>query len=139
MTAQVEDHGLLRFLTCGSVDDGKSTLIGRLLFDSQAILADQLDTLERRAAGKPVDELAAAPGLPAQGLPGAGLPSASITVSKCACSAASSARIGVAADRGLPLASLSATEKDWVYMRVSCTRWDGVDAQYKKLTDRSVG
>ncbi|MBB5203554.1 sulfate adenylyltransferase subunit 1 [Inhella inkyongensis] len=45
----------LRFLTAGSVDDGKSTLIGRLLFDSQAILADQLDVLERRAAGKPVD------------------------------------------------------------------------------------
>ena len=36
----------LRFLTAGSVDDGKSTLIGRLLFDGQAILADQLDTLE---------------------------------------------------------------------------------------------
>jgi sulfate adenylyltransferase subunit 1 len=45
----------LRFLTAGSVDDGKSTLIGRLLFDSQAILADQLDTLERRAAGSPID------------------------------------------------------------------------------------
>ncbi len=45
----------LRFLTAGSVDDGKSTLIGRLLFDSQAILADQLDLLSRRAAGKPVD------------------------------------------------------------------------------------
>ncbi len=45
----------LRFLTAGSVDDGKSTLIGRLLFDSQAILADQLDVLERRAAGKPID------------------------------------------------------------------------------------
>ncbi len=41
----------LRFLTAGSVDDGKSTLIGRLLFDSQAILADQIDTLERKAAG----------------------------------------------------------------------------------------
>ena len=40
----------LRFLTAGSVDDGKSTLIGRLLFDSRAILADQLETLERRAA-----------------------------------------------------------------------------------------
>ena len=38
---------LLRFLTCGSVDDGKSTLIGRLLYDSQAILADQLESLER--------------------------------------------------------------------------------------------
>ena len=45
----------LRFLTAGSVDDGKSTLIGRLLFDSQAILADQLDVLERRAAGSPID------------------------------------------------------------------------------------
>jgi sulfate adenylyltransferase subunit 1 len=43
----------LRFLTAGSVDDGKSTLIGRLLFDSRAILADQLDALERRAAGAP--------------------------------------------------------------------------------------
>ena len=45
----------LRFFTAGSVDDGKSTLIGRLLFDSQAILADQLDALERRAAGTPID------------------------------------------------------------------------------------
>jgi bifunctional enzyme CysN/CysC len=35
----------LRFLTCGSVDDGKSTLIGRLLFDSKLIFEDQLDTL----------------------------------------------------------------------------------------------
>ena len=47
------DHRALRFLTAGSVDDGKSTLIGRLLFDSRAILADQLDALERRAAGAP--------------------------------------------------------------------------------------
>ncbi|MBX7057338.1 MAG: sulfate adenylyltransferase [Leptospirales bacterium] len=38
---------LLRFLTCGSVDDGKSTLIGRLLYDTQAIQADQLEALER--------------------------------------------------------------------------------------------
>ncbi|HUW37031.1 MAG TPA: GTP-binding protein [Rhodocyclaceae bacterium] len=36
------DNGLLHFLTCGSVDDGKSTLIGRLLYDSKAILADTL-------------------------------------------------------------------------------------------------
>ena len=46
------DNGLLRFLTCGSVDDGKSTLIGRLLFDTKAILADTLSaiatTSERR-------------------------------------------------------------------------------------------
>ncbi len=52
---QVADHRALRFLTAGSVDDGKSTLIGRLLFDSQAILADQLQNLEKRAAGAPVD------------------------------------------------------------------------------------
>jgi bifunctional enzyme CysN/CysC len=39
--------GLLRFLTCGSVDDGKSTLIGRLLYDSKLILEDQLDALRR--------------------------------------------------------------------------------------------
>jgi bifunctional enzyme CysN/CysC len=39
--------GLLRFLTCGSVDDGKSTLIGRLLYDSKLIFEDQLATLER--------------------------------------------------------------------------------------------
>jgi bifunctional enzyme CysN/CysC len=37
---------LLRFITCGSVDDGKSTLIGRLLYDTKAIFADQLDALE---------------------------------------------------------------------------------------------
>jgi len=41
------DNGLLRFLTCGSVDDGKSTLIGRLLFDTKAILADTLHAIER--------------------------------------------------------------------------------------------
>ena len=49
------DHRALRFLTAGSVDDGKSTLIGRLLFDSRAILADQLDTLEKKAAGEAID------------------------------------------------------------------------------------
>jgi sulfate adenylyltransferase subunit 1 len=48
-------HKALRFLTAGSVDDGKSTLIGRLLFDSRAILADQLDHLHARAAGAPID------------------------------------------------------------------------------------
>ncbi len=41
------EKSLLRFLTCGSVDDGKSTLIGRLLFDSKLILEDQLATLAR--------------------------------------------------------------------------------------------
>jgi len=38
---------LLRFITCGNVDDGKSTLIGRLLFDSKAIFEDQLDAVKR--------------------------------------------------------------------------------------------
>ena len=44
---------LLRFITCGSVDDGKSTLIGRLLYDSRAVFADQLDALavDSRAHG----------------------------------------------------------------------------------------
>ena len=41
------DNGLLRFLTCGSVDDGKSTLIGRLLYDSKTILADTLNAMEK--------------------------------------------------------------------------------------------
>jgi bifunctional enzyme CysN/CysC len=44
-TAQAE-QGLLRFMTCGSVDDGKSTLIGRLLWDSKLVCDDQLATLE---------------------------------------------------------------------------------------------
>ena len=45
--SQAADKALLRFLTCGSVDDGKSTLIGRLLYESEAILSDQLASLER--------------------------------------------------------------------------------------------
>jgi bifunctional enzyme CysN/CysC len=45
--AAQEKKSLLRFLTCGSVDDGKSTLIGRLLYDSQALLEDHLATLEK--------------------------------------------------------------------------------------------
>jgi len=43
--AQHETKGLLRFITCGSVDDGKSTLIGRLLFESRALFDDQLAAL----------------------------------------------------------------------------------------------
>ncbi|MFM8996855.1 MAG: GTP-binding protein, partial [Candidatus Limnocylindrus sp.] len=38
---------LLRFATAGSVDDGKSTLIGRLLFDSKSLFSDQLESVER--------------------------------------------------------------------------------------------
>jgi bifunctional enzyme CysN/CysC len=45
--AEQENKSLLRFLTCGSVDDGKSTLIGRLLYDTKLIFEDQLATLER--------------------------------------------------------------------------------------------
>jgi len=45
--AQHETRGLLRFITCGSVDDGKSTLIGRLLFESRALFDDQLSALEK--------------------------------------------------------------------------------------------
>jgi bifunctional enzyme CysN/CysC len=41
-----EEKGFLRFITCGSVDDGKSTLIGRLLYDSKMIFEDQLAALE---------------------------------------------------------------------------------------------
>ena len=44
---KIEDHGLLRFLTCGSVDDGKSTLIGRLLFDTKTNLADTLSAIAK--------------------------------------------------------------------------------------------
>ena len=51
----VVDHGLLRFLTCGSVDDGKSTLIGRLLFDTKAILADALRAIELTSRRRGLD------------------------------------------------------------------------------------
>ncbi len=44
--AQHQSKSLLRFITCGSVDDGKSTLIGRLLYDSKMIFEDQLAQLE---------------------------------------------------------------------------------------------
>jgi bifunctional enzyme CysN/CysC len=44
--AQEQKQDLLRFITCGSVDDGKSTLIGRLLWDSQALLEDQIQSLK---------------------------------------------------------------------------------------------
>ena len=46
---------ILRFITAGSVDDGKSTLIGRLLYDSKSILADQLEVLEQQSKNKNED------------------------------------------------------------------------------------
>jgi sulfate adenylyltransferase subunit 1 len=57
--AEKTERGLLRFITAGSVDDGKSTLIGRLLFDSKGIFADQLDAMSRarhkRTVGDAID------------------------------------------------------------------------------------
>lgn len=50
--AQQTKKSLLRFLTCGSVDDGKSTLIGRLLYDSQLILDDQLASLRKESKNR---------------------------------------------------------------------------------------
>src|SRR6267143_5644645 len=45
----VADKSLLRFLTCGSVDDGNSTLIGRLLYDADLIMSDQLAALKEES------------------------------------------------------------------------------------------
>lgn len=53
---QQTDKSLLRFLTCGSVDDGKSTLIGRLLYDSQLILDDQLASLKKESHNRTVGD-----------------------------------------------------------------------------------
>ncbi|ASP89721.1 bifunctional sulfate adenylyltransferase subunit 1/adenylylsulfate kinase (plasmid) [Sinorhizobium meliloti] len=54
--ARQTGKSLLRFLTCGSVDDGKSTLIGRLLYDSQMILDDQLASLKKDSRNRHVGE-----------------------------------------------------------------------------------
>ncbi|GAB1393202.1 hypothetical protein MASR1M60_13650 [Rhodocyclaceae bacterium] len=51
----LQDNGLLRFLTCGSVDDGKSTLIGRLLYDTKAILADTLHAIAKTSQKRGLD------------------------------------------------------------------------------------
>jgi sulfate adenylyltransferase subunit 1 len=48
---------LLRFITAGSVDDGKSTLIGRLLYDTKNILADQMEAIERASKSRNVGEI----------------------------------------------------------------------------------
>ena len=49
-----EKMDMLRFTTAGSVDDGKSTLIGRLLYDSKSIFEDQMEAIEKtsRSVGK---------------------------------------------------------------------------------------
>src|ERR1700687_2918253 len=52
------NKGLLRFTTAGSVDDGKSTLIGRLLYDSKSVLEDQLASVKKSTinrSGRPID------------------------------------------------------------------------------------
>ncbi len=51
------DMELLRFTTAGSVDDGKSTLIGRLLFDSKAIFEDQMESVEQASLGRGDEEV----------------------------------------------------------------------------------
>jgi sulfate adenylyltransferase subunit 1 len=48
---------ILRFITAGSVDDGKSTLIGRLLYDSKSILADQLEALQKQSKNREDGEI----------------------------------------------------------------------------------
>ncbi|TQI76622.1 sulfate adenylyltransferase subunit 1 [Bosea sp. AK1] len=45
-SSETGQHSLLRFITCGSVDDGKSTLIGRMLYEAGAVFDDQLSTLD---------------------------------------------------------------------------------------------
>jgi sulfate adenylyltransferase subunit 1 len=50
--AREKDKGLLRFTTAGSVDDGKSTLIGRLLYDSRSVYEDQLESVTKASAGR---------------------------------------------------------------------------------------
>ncbi|NVD99918.1 sulfate adenylyltransferase subunit 1 [Massilia sp. BJB1822] len=59
LNENLSERGLLRFITAGSVDDGKSTLIGRLLYDSKGIFADQLAAVSRakhkRTVGDTID------------------------------------------------------------------------------------
>src|SRR6201994_900512 len=49
---QEKDKGLLRFTTAGSVDDGKSTLIGRLLYDSRSVYEDQLESVTKASVNR---------------------------------------------------------------------------------------
>ena len=49
---KIDNNQLLRFTTAGSVDDGKSTLIGRLLYDSKSIFEDQMDAVEKTSKRK---------------------------------------------------------------------------------------
>ena len=69
--ARHRDKQLLRFITCGSVDDGKSTLIGRLLYDTRQIFDDQMAVLEAdskrvRTQGQEIDFALLVDGLAAE-------------------------------------------------------------------------
>ena len=69
--AEQEKKSLLRFLTCGSVDDGKSTLIGRLLYDTKLLFEDTLSALEKDSrrfgtAGEDIDFALLVDGLEAE-------------------------------------------------------------------------
>ncbi|HWJ08804.1 MAG TPA: hypothetical protein VNS46_05470, partial [Nocardioides sp.] len=59
-TTELSETTLLRFATAGSVDDGKSTLVGRLLHDSKSVLTDQLEAVEHasRNRGQEAPDLA---------------------------------------------------------------------------------
>lgn len=61
-----EKFGDLRFITCGSVDDGKSTLIGRMLYDSDLLSDDQRDNIEQMKGSKDVDFASIVDGLSAE-------------------------------------------------------------------------
>ena len=52
MVDSAQPRDLLRFATAGSVDDGKSTLVGRLLYDTKSVLADQIEAVERASVDK---------------------------------------------------------------------------------------
>ena len=56
MSASTHHNGLLRFTTAGSVDDGKSTLIGRLLYDSKSIFQDQMEAVEEASKHKGLED-----------------------------------------------------------------------------------
>src|SRR6187399_158923 len=54
---KINQMDILRFITAGSVDDGKSTLIGRLLYDSKSIMIDHLEAIEKQSKNKEDGEI----------------------------------------------------------------------------------
>ncbi len=57
MEHKLKTQEILRFITCGSVDDGKSTLIGRLLLDSKAVMADQWQSIETTSQRRGMEQV----------------------------------------------------------------------------------